>query len=102
MGINNKYYIYVYLDKTKKGVFPVLGTHILFKYEPFYVGKGKDKRYFICGHMNSTNKYLTNKILKLKDNVLIKKVSTNLTELEALEGERFLIKKMGKRNMPSA
>lgn len=97
MVINNKYYIYVYLDKTNEGVFPVFGTHILFRYEPFYVGKGKDKRCFISNHMHSTNKYLVNKLLKLKDNVLVIKVSINLTEQEALEGEKFLINKIGKK-----
>jgi hypothetical protein len=42
MRLDN-FYIYIYLDPRKPGKY-VYGMYV-FDYEPFYVGKGKDKQY---------------------------------------------------------
>jgi len=92
--VDNNFYNYIYLDGNKKGLYKINGTDINLDYEPFYVGKGKNKRFLPCTH--KANKYLNNKIKKLKDKLIICKIYKGLTEEEAIKNEIFLIKSIGK------
>ncbi len=94
--MNNIYYTYVYLDPTKK-------IDNEFGYEPFYVGKGKNKRHLVhlldaqCGIIGD-NKLKYNKIKKLLNNDIIPLIifyAENITDMEALYHEKQLIAKYG-------
>lgn len=99
---NKKYYIYAYLDPRKNGEFKY-GDYI-FEYEPFYIGKGCNKR---CDdHLRESslreksfkdNKI--NKLLKLGLEPMILKISENLFEIDAFELEIKIIKKIGRFNL---
>lgn len=41
----DNYYVYIYCDPRKKGLYNYEGVDFIFNYEPFYVGKGKGYRY---------------------------------------------------------
>lgn len=100
-----KYYVYVYLDTRKEGIF-TYGDYI-FDNEPFYIGKGKNDRY--KEHLKECR---LNKDTTHKSN-LIKKIIRNggypevilidnlLTETEALELEVLLIKLIGRYDLKS-
>lgn len=99
---NNSFYVYVYTDPRKQGIFNY-GKYT-FNYEPFYVGKGKNKRYL--QHLNEkriTNSYKTNKINKIKENGYnlqdyIVFVETNIDEKTAFLLETTLIKLIGRKS----
>lgn len=97
----NKYYNYIYLDPTKPGIFPIKGINIILKFEPFYVGKGTGKR--IEQHKyNSSGKFMKSKLTLL--NILnikpIKyKILKNISNFEACENEKYLIKTIGRRDL---
>lgn len=81
-----EYYVYIYLDSNDV---------------PFYVGKGKCRRYYITFHLhkNNRNPFLVNKIRKIGvENVKIQFIYENLTEDEAFRQERYWIKYYGRRN----
>lgn len=77
----NKFYVYAYLDTRKPGKYEYNGTSYCFLYEPFYIGKGRNKRYkehlaeakkVISGKLNrgnrnkqGTNWHKVNKILSI-------------------------------------
>ena len=67
-----KYYVYIYLDPRKPGIYNY--EELEFKYEPFYVGKGTNKRYM--DHIWNLKQDNYNKIRKgkikniLKENLL--------------------------------
>lgn len=82
----NKFYTYIYLDQ--EGI-------------PFYVGKGKGKRYIICAHLNKYNcsPFLVRKIKKIGiDNVVIEFALKNVCEECALCCEVDLISIIGRRS----
>lgn len=106
--MDNIYYCYVYLDKTKPGNYNF--GDLTFEYEPFYVGKGKNKRAF--KHLKyvkskldlnkSFNYHFYNKIQKLlldgnEPDILI--VKNNLLEEEAYELEIKIIESIGLNNL---
>lgn len=97
--MENIYYVYVYLDPRKPGKY-IYGNY-KFNYEPFYIGKGKDKR--ITCHLfekNSNNKLKFNKIQKIKreskKGVIISKLKSNLLENDAFILETNLILNIGR------
>ena len=65
------YYIYVYLDKRKKGSYSFGDLH--FEYEPFYVGKGTNNRYL-------THLRVANGSRKGKNNLVIAKIKSILND----------------------
>lgn len=97
----NIFYVYIYLDPTKRGDYSY-GDYS-FEYEPFYVGKGKDKRiraHLMPSVLNSGNRHKKNKINKiLKEtsnapiSIIIK---NNLSELDAFNLEKLLIALIGR------
>jgi len=100
--LEDNYYVYIYLDPTKKGNY--IYNDFIFDYEPFYVGKGKGKRAYV--HLskyrndNKHNKLKYNKISKIlsrgKEPIILF-YSENLTELDAFNLEILLIEKIGLR-----
>lgn len=99
------YYVYVYLNPLKAGNFEF--EDFKFDFEPFYVGKGTRNRYtihdrlFYLGKLqreHNTQKYDTlKKIYEAGKTPIIKKIIVNLSNIEACEKERSIIKKIGKR-----
>lgn len=99
--MNNKYYIYVYLNPNKKGHFKY-GDYE-FEYEPFYVGKGSSDReshHIRESRMFKDTNKIKLKILKsLKDSGLepiIIKLYENLVEEMAYDLEGIVIGSIGK------
>jgi len=105
-GTDPIYYVYVYLDPRRKGMFEYNDLH--FDYEPFYVGKGKGNRMY--EHLKPYNQYARyNKQNTIKNN-LIKKliqlgytlsdfiviIKNNLTENDAFNYEQEIITKIGR------
>jgi len=92
------YYVYAYLDTRKPGYY--IYDELNFNYEPFYIGKGKKRRYknHLCLRSNMEN-YFYHKLNKIinegfEPEIII--IRDNLTELEAFEYEKEIIKKIGK------
>lgn len=95
--MNDMYYVYVYLDPTKKGNYTYDGYK--FDYEPFYVGKGKNKKY--KSHLNGQlhNKEVRERILEIKNSSgmepIIVKLQHHLNKENSIIEERTLIKTIG-------
>jgi hypothetical protein len=99
-----EYYVYCLLDPRVRGSF--IYEEISFGYEPFYIGKGKDKR--INEHtrkaqlMRDENRLKANKILSIQKNELepIKLIMyKNLEESNALNIEVELIERIGRKDL---
>lgn len=91
-----EYYVYCYLDSSKKGEYSY--DSICFTYEPFYIGKGKGRRIKKGLNMKDNNNYKKNKINQLtRDNVEIisYKIYENLTQDDAYSIEEKLINEIG-------
>jgi len=83
----NKFYVYMYLDLDNI---------------PFYIGKGKDYRYYVSEHLQKcrSNPFLKNKIRKIGvDNIKIHFFHENITEEEAFFWEKYWIKCIGRRDL---
>lgn len=100
--MDNKFYVYVYMDPSKLGKYQYQGLDFSFLYEPFYIGKGHNTRDMI--HFNSyrLNKKTfmsnrINKIMKSGNEPLVVRLYENLTEDESFDKEILLIDKIGKR-----
>jgi len=98
------FYVYIYLDPRKPRKYKY-GDYE-FDYEPFYVGKGKNKQYL--SHLKeamlnkSRNTFKIRKINKIKRAgflPLIIKVEKNMTENKSFDLETELIKKIGRTNL---
>jgi hypothetical protein len=96
--MENIYYVYVYLNPLKRGKF-IYGDY-QFDYEPFYVGKGKDRRCYYhlteksLIKINNKNKIIK-EIIQTDNKPIIEKVFFNLSEIESYQKEIQLIKKIG-------
>jgi len=102
--MNNKFYVYVYLNPMKEGLFQY--ENHLFGYEPFYIGKGYGQRMY--DHLRNgrlkKNSYKNNKIkqiIKLGFNFkdFIIKINQNLSETEAFDLEIKMIKIIGRKDI---
>lgn len=100
-----KYYVYIYLDPRKPGIFTY--GEFTFNFEPFYVGKGNGNRYL--SHLQESTIKKSNdspkvaKILKLKSlnlKPVILKVKYFTDEMKAYHEEVELIKEIGSNFIP--
>jgi group I intron endonuclease len=94
-----KYYIYIFLDGTKPGKY--IYDDISFDYEPFYVGKGTGGR-LKSSLLDRESPFKVNKINKIKKlggEVITLKLYENLENIDSLEIEKLLIKKIGRRDL---
>jgi group I intron endonuclease len=93
------FYVYALLDTSNPGEY--IYDDIKFDYEPFYIGKGSEKR-VITTISENRNSFKKNKIESLKKNNLeIKfiKINEYLIEDDAFDFEVYLISKIGRRNL---
>ena len=101
---NGKFYVYVYLDPRKSGIYKY--DDLIFDYEPFYIGKGKNNRLYnhlnnVKFNKNSRDKNLLKcgkikKILKENLEPIILKINNFNEEYKASEYEIYLIEKIGR------
>jgi len=94
-----KYYIYVFLDKSKPGIYKF--DYFEFDYEPFYVGKGTGNR-IKSSLYDKESPFKVNKINKIKNSggeIISIKLYENLENNESLEIEKLLISKIGRRDL---
>lgn len=99
--MNNKFYVYAYLDPRKKGNFKY-GKYE-FEYEPFYIGKGSGER--SKQHLQEWSLkvkcFKNNKIksiLKNGDNPIITYLYKNINESDSFLYEMELINIVGRHN----
>jgi hypothetical protein len=102
--MKNNYYVYIYFDTRKPGRY--VYDNYIFDYEPFYIGKGKDKRYYY--HIKESYKKTVhtpnaNKIRKIRnitgDNPIIIKIESLLSEEKAFEIEKKFIRLIGRKDL---
>lgn len=99
---NPVFYVYVLLDTRKPGSFHYRGSNSIFSYEPFYIGKGRDRRIYehryeirSKGHNRKINKIKA--IFRETGNFHLEiKIFENLYLDQALETEKFLINQIGR------
>jgi hypothetical protein len=97
--MENKYYIYAFLDSSKKGEF--IYDDIVFEYEPFYIGKGCGDR-IKSSLFDRESPFKVKKVKSLKNNgidIISIKLYENLENVESLKLEIETIKKIGRRNL---
>ncbi len=95
------YYNYLYLDPEKPGPYKIKGLDIILTHEPFYVGKGKNKRYKIHTY-GFSSKFMINKLNSIKTKgykPIIVKIISNISNEESCENEKYLIKVIGRRDL---
>jgi hypothetical protein len=99
------YYVYIYLNPEKKGMFYYKRFPMCFLYEPFYVGKGRlDRIYTHLWDKNlnkNINKLKTEKIIELTKKGYnlynyINKFKDNMLHSTAIDIEQFVIEKIGR------
>ena len=99
----NEFYTYIYLDPRKSGNF-VYNEELTFDYKPFYIGKGKGRRFrkHILeskkkNNMNNAHKFaILQKILAEGLEPIIIKINENLSEEESINYEKEYIKLIGR------
>ncbi len=100
--VNNDYYVYVYLNQLKSGAWKY--NNNVFNYQPFYVGKGRNKREIIhlCPSMLN-NKSIKNSTIKsiikeCGEMPIHYRVYSGLTDMEAINIEIDMIKHFGRKD----
>ena len=94
---NNIFYNYVYLDPRKPGDYNYGTYH--FDYEPFYVGKGSNGRYYSS---NKRTHFCNNKIKKIEKSglkIIYNFPYKNLTEIDSYNKEIELINIIGRKDI---
>lgn len=93
------YYVYVYLDPRKPGIFNY--GEIEFPFEPFYIGKGTRGRCYsgIRDKKSSRKVSKINSIIKGGEFPIIMKIEEGLTNKESQEKEITYIKKIGRMDL---
>ena len=96
----NNYYVYVFLDPSKEGNFKY--ADIVFKYEPFYVGKGVNDRIKITKVISRCSGFKKSKLISLKNKgikPIVEILFENLSNEKSIEIEKSLISKIGRRDL---
>ena len=97
--MKNEYYVYAYLDPLKEGSFNYNG--LFFSNEPFYIGKGKNRRMF--KHLRKARNILLSDRIDLirsqKIEPIIVIIEEKLDELIAFSIERNIIRDIGRINI---
>jgi hypothetical protein len=114
----NEFYVYVYLDPRKPGLYKYMNTEIsgtynsetipefCFEYLPFYIGKGHGDRLRSHLHQNKTsvrkeNIFKSNKIKSIMEETnsepIIIKYKEGLSEVEAYDLETTMILSIGRK-----
>lgn len=83
-----EYYVYVYLNPLKVGIF--LYDDIEFKFEPFYVGKGSSKWNRKKYHINESIRFIKGKI-KNTDKLNLHKINTILNIKKELKSDPIIV-----------
>lgn len=102
------FYVYIYLNPLKPGKF--VYEDLIFDFEPFYVGKGFNNRFY--DHLKEAIKNpkpvkgehklnMIRKILREDKEPIILKLKENLIEKEAFEYEKLYIKVIGRNDLNS-
>lgn len=95
-----RFYTYIYLNPLKAGNYNYGNLH--FDFEPFYVGKGCGNRcnthMLVIDTRNTLKQNIINKILIKGKKPIIIVLYSNLTEFSAFRMEKYLIKKIGRRD----
>ena len=104
------FYLYAYLDPRKENIYLYDNLNYVFKYEPIYIGKGKNNRiYYHIDNVNETSNGLKwNKIKSIlketgltkneyKENYIVK-IESSLIEDYILKLEELYIKEIGTIN----
>jgi len=100
--VHNDYYVYVYLNQLKSGTWKYK-NHV-FNHQPFYVGKGRNKREIIhlCPSMLTTksikNSIIKSIIIESGEMPLHYRVYTGLTNEEAVNIEIDMINHFGRKD----
>jgi len=97
LKMNNNFYIYIYLDPRKSGLFEY--GEYEFEYEPFYVGKGKGNRCDVISDRTEYFKRIINKMKKSGLEPIIIKLKENLNEKQSFILESKLIKLIGRKDL---
>lgn len=100
--MENKYYVYIFLDPRKPGKWEYNG--ITFDFQPFYVGKGQGRRmnsHFDKHHrkVKSIKNHVIQKIENLGLEVIRRKIFENLQDNESKNIEIDIIAKFGRRDL---
>lgn len=96
--VNHGYYVYVFMDPTIKCKIKTEIENIVFKYQPFYIGKGIGKRI----EEKERNDRVNNRIEDLKSrgaHPIILKIREGLTNFDACKLETYLIEKIGRSDL---
>lgn len=97
---DRRFYVYVFLDPTKPGIYKY--GEYEFDHEPFYVGKGLNRRMFESRCRSQSNTFKYNKIQKLirsNSKPILFKYAEYLTEREAFDCEIDMIRIIGRRDI---
>lgn len=98
-----RFYVYVYLDPRRPGVYSY--EEYSFDYEPFYIGKGSNYRWreHLWNYKQKDNKFFHGKIGKIRKQLqmdpIVLKVKEGLTEEESFSIEIKLITLIGRRDL---
>ena len=97
---NNRYYVYIYLNQTKPGIW-LFKDHV-FNYQPFYVGKGvNDREIEHLRPYQLKKKTVKSSVIKsifnkTGEQPIHYRLYVNLNELDAVEIEKEIIKHFGR------
>lgn len=86
----NDFYVYTYLDPRKKGLFEY--GEYEFEYEPFYVGKGKNRQWKRISSRSDHFKRIINKIKENGLEPIVVKIKENMIEDDSFLLDIELIK----------
>lgn len=95
-----RYYVYVIMDTTAEWneYYRLNKTNIHLKYKPIYIGRGCGDRYL--SHINkSHNPRVKNLINENKDTIIIKKIINDISWIESVSYEQYLIYHIGRLDL---